>query len=534
MNQVVWRMEEPLTAALVTRLGVGVGVVKVVRGRPWWAVMGFLPSKITGCFPRIFPRFFLTLESGCRVFEDETNRCDWGELVGMRFDRVYISVRGRSLVHGPLESHGPRATSIPMNCFVLCWLHGCRQLFELLSSQINRIRLAMYWYSWIHHKPQVHLESTKFIHSRKLIVQVPRLRIDDMTEKESNPFSTPLRTMLERSTIDHGSPAGLLPQLHLGINVMIGRLWRVLGVLTAMNLLAERLHQVLLGSLVKDGLVRIRRQAMTGRRGHFMARNRRSMGPSQSHHALDAFHVGFILFTLLLLAFTSLTLGSLGGCTSLQFARNKFQIIRHLDPALQEEQLQIAGLVFELNLIAIFEGFTDGTARSKHGKDLTPVRAFDPIQAGHQCILLFGGPGPPLAWQARFAAGRRGLGRGRHAGTLIQDLGRLRLRVVGYSWHVPMIRRHPVRSRLHGLCRIGIVLLEIVLQWTLLECQARLLLISTRRCRAMLILLRGGLVLLLSRCVPLKILIVRLRVLWLRLLLRGLVLMWLRSRRLGW
>lgn len=92
MDLVVWMMEEPLAAALVTRLGVG--VVKVVRGRPWWAVMGFMPSILTLRFVRISPRFVFTLNLGCRMFEDETNRCDWSELGGMRFDRFYQAAGG--------------------------------------------------------------------------------------------------------------------------------------------------------------------------------------------------------------------------------------------------------------------------------------------------------------------------------------------------------------------------------------------------------------------------------------------------------
>lgn len=123
------------------------------------------------------------------------------------------------------------------------------------------------------------------------------------------------------------------------------------------------------------------------------------------------------------------------------------------------------------------------------------------------------------------------------ASSLIEDLSRLRLRIVGDPWHVDVAGRHAVGSCLHSLSSIGLELLEVNLQWALLEIQAVWLLVSTRRCRAMVILLRSLLFGLLGRGVALEILVLRLRgmlLLWLlvlMLLLLRLLLLLLRLRR---
>jgi len=156
-----------------------------------------------------------------------------------------------------------------------------------------------------------------------------------------------------------------------------------------------------------------------------MAGDGRLMGSRQSHHALDTLHVSLILFALFLLTLTGLALGSLSRCARFQLASDELEVVGDLDTALQEEELQVSGLVLQLNLVAVFQGFTDGTTRAKHGQDLTPVWALNPVQAGHQCVLLFGRPGAALARQPGLAARRGGLRRGGLAGSLIENLGRL-------------------------------------------------------------------------------------------------------------
>lgn len=170
----------------------------------------------------------------------------------------------------------------------------------------------------------------------------------------------------------------------------------VVLILAAMNFLTECLHQVLLSSLVKHGLA-IGIRGKTWRCRHFMSGHRRCVCPSQGHHALDALHVSLILFTLFLLSLTSLSFSSLSRCPSLKFTSDKFQIVGHLDSALEEEQLQVSSFVFKLHLISVLKSFTNGPARTEHCQNLTPVRSLHSIKTGHQSILLLGGPGPPLA-----------------------------------------------------------------------------------------------------------------------------------------
>lgn len=164
---------------------------------------------------------------------------------------------------------------------------------------------------------------------------------------------------------------------------MLLRLLRVLlrvllRILASMDLLTESLHQVLFGGLIKHRLaVGIRGQAWRG--GHFMTRDRGPMSTGKSHHALDSLYVSFVFFTLLFLSLASFALGRLGGCTGLQLTSDEFQVVRDLDATLQKEEFQIASLVFELDLISIFQCFTDCSSRSEHSKDLAPMRTFNAI-----------------------------------------------------------------------------------------------------------------------------------------------------------
>lgn len=269
----------------------------------------------------------------------------------------------------------------------------------------------------------------------------------------------------------------------------------MLSELIAMHFLAESLHQVLLRRLIKCIMgASIRWE--TRRCGHGVVAVSHGnlllgMGPCESHHPLDPFDVGLVLFTLLLLALASFTLGSLRWGTGLEFTRDEFQVVGNLDAALEEEELQVARLVFKLDLVAILQRFADGASGPKHGENLAPMGSLNPVQTGHERIFLLGRPGSTLAGKARFAAARGRLGGGGHARPFVKDLGRLGLRVVGNARHVTVVGRSRIRSSTHVEGGV-IVLLEVGLEGTLLKGQlpGRLLITRRRRARLVLLMLR--------------------------------------------
>jgi hypothetical protein len=109
----------------------------------------------------------------------------------------------------------------------------------------------------------------------------------------------------------------------------------------------------------------------------------------QRHDALQ--------FSLLFLRVQSCPLfgllpGSLGGSPRLELSRHSLQVVGHLRVRLEEEQLQVSCLVFQLHLRAIFQNIRYRSALTKQGEDLAPVRAFDHIETGHECLFLLLSP----------------------------------------------------------------------------------------------------------------------------------------------
>ena len=121
----------------------------------------------------------------------------------------------------------------------------------------------------------------------------------------------------------------LLSKMHIGINMvlMVGMM-RVMLVMVmvvvmlpkgfTMHLLSQRLHQVLLSCLVKR---RMRSSIWwQWRCRHIVAvchSNRLRMCTGKRHHALNAFNMCLVLFSLLLLPFAGLAFGCLRGSTRL-------------------------------------------------------------------------------------------------------------------------------------------------------------------------------------------------------------------------
>lgn len=85
--------------------------------------------------------------------------------------------------------------------------------------------------------------------------------------------------------------------------------------------------------------------------------------------------------------------GSLGGSTRLEFSSHSLQVVRHFRVCLEEEQLQVSCLVFQLDLRPIFQNIRYSSALAKQGEDLAPMRALDHIEAGHECLFLLLSPG---------------------------------------------------------------------------------------------------------------------------------------------
>ena len=322
--------------------------------------------------------------------------------------------------------------------------------------------ITMYSYNWNAIKAIAQSGAMSQSHSKTNVVPEGTNINPDLDSEKRNCKSQDLTTNLADEKLNQDKwlvDNHLLSQLHVGIDVVRSWLSMLLRVLTSVYLLTQSLHEVLLCGLIKHGLaIGIRWKA--GRGGHIMTRHGCPMGSSKRHHTLNSFHMSLVFFALLLLSFTGFPLGCLGGSTGFQFTSNKLEVVWYLNSTLQEEELQVASLVLQLNLVAILEGFADRSTRPKHSKNLTPVGTLDAIQAGHQRILFFGSPRSTLTGKTRFAASRRRLGGRGHPGAFVEDLSGLGLRVMGDSRHVSMVGGHAIRPGLHSLCCIGVVLLE--------------------------------------------------------------------------
>lgn len=166
-----------------------------------------------------------------------------------------------------------------------------------------------------------------------------------------------------------------------------------------MHLLTEGLHEILLSRLVKLIISRIWRKR---RRGHrFMAIahcDRLRLCASERHHSLDPLDMGLVLFALSLLSLSCFALGCLRRCSRLELTSDELEIVRDFDPTFEEKQFEVARFVLQLDLVPVFQRFTDSASRSKHSQDLTPMRSLDPIETCHQGIFLLSRPRPTLAW----------------------------------------------------------------------------------------------------------------------------------------
>lgn len=154
----MWKMEEPLTA-LVTRLGVEVGVVKVVKvvkGRPSWAVMGFVCPLCWFCALFVFP----LLCSHSRIGLQDGRGTRPIDLTGMSwYGGSMQSVRAESAAGGEWCTAHSMDRRLHQDGLVhSILLIELKGLVRLLFTSIRQIHFAMYSYNSIHHKPQVHLK----------------------------------------------------------------------------------------------------------------------------------------------------------------------------------------------------------------------------------------------------------------------------------------------------------------------------------------------------------------------------------------
>jgi hypothetical protein len=102
--------------------------------------------------------------------------------------------------------------------------------------------------------------------------------------------------------------------------------------------------------------------------------------------------VGLLLLCASSGSFLRLFPGSLLRCPGFEFSGNRHEVIRHFRVRLQEEELQVASLVFELYLGSIFEDVRYCSIGAKQLQNLAPVWSLHHIQARHKSLLLFLGP----------------------------------------------------------------------------------------------------------------------------------------------
>lgn len=129
----------------------------------------------------------------------------------------------------------------------------------------------------------------------------------------------------------------------------------------------------------------------TGGRRLTAGRGRMLQTAGQCH---DALQLRLVLLRVEPGAFLGLLAGGLGRSPGLELAGDGLQVVGHFRVGLEEEELQIAGLVLELHLRPILEDFRHGAVLAEEGQDLAPVRALDHVEAGHEGLLFLLRPGP--------------------------------------------------------------------------------------------------------------------------------------------
>nr|POE72405.1 hypothetical protein CFP56_12278 [Quercus suber] len=77
-----------------------------------------------------------------------------------------------------------------------------------------------------------------------------------------------------------------------------------------------------------------------------------------------------------------------GAAALAQLAGDAAQGGGHVAAHLEVPELEVAGLVLELDLVAVLEQLVDGAAAAVEREDLRPVRAVDARQPCHQRLLL--------------------------------------------------------------------------------------------------------------------------------------------------
>lgn len=83
---------------------------------------------------------------------------------------------------------------------------------------------------------------------------------------------------------------------------------------------------------------------------------------SKGHYAL---YPGLLLVQVLPSLLFSFLACCLTRCTCLQLSRHTLQVVRHLRVGLEEEQLQVSGLVLQLHLCTVLQDIRDGSIDPK-------------------------------------------------------------------------------------------------------------------------------------------------------------------------
>lgn len=138
----------------------------------------------------------------------------------------------------------------------------------------------------------------------------------------------------------------------------------------------------------------------------------------------DALKPRLFLFGVQTCFFFCLLSSCLAGRSGFQFSSHALQIIWHLRICLEEEELQVSGLVLQLDLSSILQNIRNRAMLSEEGQDLAPVRALDHVQSGHECLFFFRSPGPSCRVQSFTPRCVGRLGDGGLTSLLVQGCGR--------------------------------------------------------------------------------------------------------------
>lgn len=113
--------------------------------------------------------------------------------------------------------------------------------------------------------------------------------------------------------------------------------------------------------------------------------------PPKGH---DPLYSGLLLFGILARLLLGFLASRLSRCARLELSCNALQIEWHFRICFEEEELEVSGLVLELDLSAILQYLRYAALGTKQRQNLTPVRPLHHVETRHERLFFLGAPWP--------------------------------------------------------------------------------------------------------------------------------------------